>query len=109
DRKDLPSPFDAPVIGLWFGPGAHVVHYPVGGGRSLNLVGITEGGPESQGWSQPADVAALLSKLKPMAGNLRSLLERATAWQRWSLYRLPPLKSFSGGRGGRGRGGAPAG
>jgi 2-polyprenyl-6-methoxyphenol hydroxylase-like FAD-dependent oxidoreductase len=98
DRKDLPSPFDAPVIGLWFGPGAHVVHYPVGGGRSLNLVGITEGGPESQGWSQPADVAALLSKLKPMAGNLRSLLERATAWQRWSLYRLAPLKSFSAGR-----------
>ena len=98
DRKDLPSPFAAPVIGLWFGSGAHVVHYPVRGGRSLNLVAITEGGPESQGWSQPTDVVALLSKLKPMAGNLRSLLERATAWQRWSLYRLAPLKSFSAGR-----------
>jgi 2-polyprenyl-6-methoxyphenol hydroxylase-like FAD-dependent oxidoreductase len=98
DRKDLPSPFDAPVIGLWFGSGAHVVHYPVRGGRSLNVVAITEGGPESRGWSQPADVAALLSKLKPMARNLRSLLERATGWQRWSLYRLAPLKSFSAGR-----------
>jgi salicylate hydroxylase len=36
--------------------------------------------------------------LKPFAGELRSLLKRATAWQRWSLYRLPPLETFSAGR-----------
>jgi len=98
DRKDIPSPFDAPVIGLWFGPGAHVVYYPVRDGRSLNLVAITEGGAEGQGWSQPADATALLERLKPFARELQSLLERATAWRRWSLYRLPPLKSFSAGR-----------
>ena len=34
----------------------------------------------------------------PFARNLRSLLERATVWQRWSLYRLAPLKNFSAGR-----------
>jgi 2-polyprenyl-6-methoxyphenol hydroxylase-like FAD-dependent oxidoreductase len=98
NRKDLPSPFDAPVIGLWFGPGAHIVHYPVRGGRSLNVVAITEGGAEGQGWNEPADAAALLSTLKPFAKDMRSLLERAAAWQRWSLYRLAPLKSFSSGR-----------
>lgn len=98
DHNDLPSPFDAPVIGLWFGPRAHVVHYPVRGGRSLNLVAITEGGRESQGWNQPADSATLLSRLMPFARNLRSLLEHATAWQRWSLYRLATLKNFSAGR-----------
>jgi 2-polyprenyl-6-methoxyphenol hydroxylase-like FAD-dependent oxidoreductase len=98
DCKDLPSPFDAPVIGLWFGPGAHVVHYPVRAGRSLNLVAITEGGAAGQGWNQPAETAALLERLKPFAGELRSLLKRAKVWQRWSLYRLPPLKTFSAGR-----------
>jgi salicylate hydroxylase len=34
----------------------------------------------------------------PFARNLRSLLEHATAWQRWSLYRLATLKNFSAGR-----------
>src|SRR5262249_56142070 len=94
DRKDLPPPFDAPVIALWFGPRAHLVHYPVRDGRCLNLVAITEGGTEGQGWNRPADAATLLSRLRPFAMGLRSLLERATAWQRWSLYRLAPLRSF---------------
>src|SRR6516225_5851173 len=98
DRNNLPPPFDAPVIGLWFGPRAHVVHYPVRDGRGLNLVAITEGGTEGQGWNRPADAATLLSRLSPFATDLRSLLERATAWQRWSLYRLAPLRSYNAGR-----------
>ena len=97
-RNDLPAPFDAPVIGLWFGPATHVVHYPVQNGRSLNLVVITEGGAAGEGWNQPADAMALLSRLRSLAPDLRSLLERATGWKRWSLYRLAPLKSFSAGR-----------
>jgi 2-polyprenyl-6-methoxyphenol hydroxylase-like FAD-dependent oxidoreductase len=97
-RESLPSPFDAPVIGLWFGSGAHLVHYPVCGGGSLNVVAITEGGVEGQGWNQPADAAALPSKFKPFAREARSLLEHIAGWRSWSLYRLAPLKSFSAGR-----------
>jgi 2-polyprenyl-6-methoxyphenol hydroxylase-like FAD-dependent oxidoreductase len=97
-RESLPSPFDAPVIGLWFGSGAHLVHYPVCGGGSLNVVAITEGGVEGQGWNQPADAAALPSKFKPFAREARSLLEHTAGWRSWSLYRLAPLKSFSAGR-----------
>jgi salicylate hydroxylase len=97
-RESLPSPFNAPVIGLWFGSGAHLVHYPVCGGGSLNAVAITEGGVEGQGWNQPADAAALPSKFKPFAREARSLLEHTAGWRSWSLYRLAPLKSFSAGR-----------
>jgi 2-polyprenyl-6-methoxyphenol hydroxylase-like FAD-dependent oxidoreductase len=97
-RESLPSPFDAPVIGLWFGSGAHLVHYPVCGGGSLNVVAITEGGVEGQGWNQPADAAALPSKFQPLAREARSLLEHTAGWRSWSLYRLAPLKSFSAGR-----------
>jgi 2-polyprenyl-6-methoxyphenol hydroxylase-like FAD-dependent oxidoreductase len=97
-RESLPSPFNAPVIGLWFGSGAHLVHYPVCGGGSLNVVAITEGGVEGQGWNQPADAAALPSKFKPFAREARSLLEHTAGWRSWSLYRLAPLKSFSAGR-----------
>jgi 3-hydroxybenzoate 6-monooxygenase len=96
--KGLPSPFDAPVIGVWFGSGAHLVHYPVCGGHSLNVVAITEGGVGGQGWNQQADAAALLARFRPLAGEAKSLLERTVGWRSWSLYRLAALKNFSAGR-----------
>ena len=48
-RRSLPSPFDAPVVGLWLGPGTHLVHYPVRGGDELNIVAVTEGGRGTSG------------------------------------------------------------
>jgi len=37
-RASLPARFAEPVVGLWIGPRAHLVHYPVGGGADLNIV-----------------------------------------------------------------------
>jgi 3-hydroxybenzoate 6-monooxygenase len=94
---DLPSPFADPVVGLWLGPKAHLVHYPVRGGEALNIVAVTEGGQEVQGWNQSGDAASLLSGFTRWCKESKSLLERVQAWRRWSLYRLPPLPYWSGG------------
>ena len=32
-RATLPARFAEPVVGLWIGPRAHLVHYPVGAAR----------------------------------------------------------------------------
>jgi len=96
-RKGLPFPFDAPVVGLWFGPRSHLVHYPVRGGRDLNVVAVAASGVGSQGWNQPGNVDALLSSFTRWAKDSKSLLERAQGWRSWSLYRLPPV-DWSAGR-----------
>lgn len=96
-RRGLPSPFDAPVVGLWLGPRAHLVHYPVRGGDDLNVVAVAEGGVGSQGWNQAGDAGALKSRFDRWAKDARSLLERAAGWRSWSLYRLTPLRSWSSG------------
>jgi len=97
-REALPSPFDAAVVGLWLGPNAHLVHYPVRGGKELNLVAVIEGGGEAQGWNAPADRSALLSRFTFWSKDSKSLLEMATGFRRWSLYRLPRLRHWSKGR-----------
>ncbi|MGV1013775.1 MAG: FAD-dependent monooxygenase [Methyloceanibacter sp.] len=94
----LPAPFDAPVIGLWLGPRAHLVHYPVHGGKDLNLVAVTAGGNAQPGWNRDSDPASLLSAFARWCKDARSLLERADGWRSWSLYRLPPLRRWSEGR-----------
>src|SRR5262249_52024456 len=38
-RRDAASPpFDGPNVGLWLGPRSHLVHYPVRGGDTVNIV-----------------------------------------------------------------------
>jgi salicylate hydroxylase len=96
-RATLPARFAEPVVGLWIGPRAHLVHYPVGGGADLNVVAVTMGGADRQGWSEPGDAASLLASFAPWTKEAKSLLERADAWRGWSLYRLAGLERWSAG------------
>jgi salicylate hydroxylase len=96
-RGILPTRFAEPVVGLWIGPRAHLVHYPVGGGADLNIVAVTVGGSGLQGWSEPRDAASLLASFAPWTNEAKSLLERADAWRGWSLYRLTGLGTWSAG------------
>jgi len=94
----MPSPFDAPVVGLWLGPRAHLVHYPVRSGEALNVVAVTDGGDDAEGWNRSADREALLCGFTGWCKESKSLLERAEGWRAWSLYRLAPLPRWSRGR-----------
>ncbi len=102
-RDTLPAPFAEPVVGLWLGPGTHLVHYPVGGGADLNMVAVTEGGvgassASRQGWSQSGSASDVIARFARWATHAKGLLERAEGWRGWSLYRLTGLKSWSAGR-----------
>jgi salicylate hydroxylase len=37
DAADLPAVFAQPASNLWLGQGAHLVHYPIAGGRRINF------------------------------------------------------------------------
>lgn len=96
-RDGLPNPFSAPVVGLWLGPRAHLVHYPVRGGEALNVVAVTEGGQAARGWNQAGDASALRSRFTSWCKESKSLLERVEAWRSWSLFSLPPFPQWSRG------------
>jgi len=96
-RGKLPAPFDDPVVGLWLGPGAHLVHYPVRGGEDLNVVAVTDGGTERQGWSHKDGAEPLRAGFTRWAKESKSLLEAAGGWRSWSLYRLTALRRWSDG------------
>jgi salicylate hydroxylase len=102
-RDTLPAPFAEPVVGLWLGPGTHLVHYPVGGGADLNVVAVTEGGVAAngaarQGWSQPGGASDVIASFARWTKHAKDLLERVDGWRGWSLYRLTGLKCWSAGR-----------
>lgn len=97
-RKELPPPFDAPVVGLWLGPGAHIVHYPVRRGADLNVVAVTDGGHERRGWNEAADARALRASFTGWCKDSKSLREYAGVWRSWSLHGLAAITPWSTGR-----------
>src|SRR5262245_35227284 len=96
-RATLPARFAEPVVGLWIGPRAHLVHYPVGGGADLNVVAVTESDMGHPGWNRQGDAASLLASFASWTSEAKALLERAEAWRGWSLYRLTGLDRWSAG------------
>ncbi|HKB22575.1 MAG TPA: FAD-dependent monooxygenase [Methyloceanibacter sp.] len=97
-RSEVPAPFDAPEVGLWFGPHAHLVHYPVRGGEDLNIVAVVEGGSAKQGWSRHAEPDLLLPSFERCAQPAKALLETVETWRCWSLFGLRPLPRWTNGR-----------
>jgi 2-polyprenyl-6-methoxyphenol hydroxylase-like FAD-dependent oxidoreductase len=80
-----------PVTTLWLGPDAHLVHYPVKGGRAVNIVAIVRDSAEIRGWSAPGSREALLARFARFAPAVQAMLEVPESWQTWSLFDLPPL------------------
>jgi len=94
----LPQPFDASDIGLWLAPNAHLVHYPVQGGKALNVVAVTDGAWSEEGWNAEGDASEILSDFSRWCEPVQGLLREAESWRKWALIDLPPLKRWHRGR-----------
>ncbi len=97
--SEVPPEFREPLIHLWLGPDAHLVHYPVKGGRLINIVVITADGWQAEGWSEPASRIDLLPRLtaERWAPAARALVRLPEAWLKWALFDRRPLMTWSQG------------
>jgi salicylate hydroxylase len=94
---DVPAEFRGPLIHLWLGPDAHLVHYPVKGGKVINFVVITADDWNGEGWSEPASRVDLLPRLTAAnwSPQARALVRLPEAWLKWALFERRPLGSFA--------------
>jgi len=97
-REVFPE-FREPLIHLWLGRDAHLVHYPVKAGRAINVVVITADSWNTPGWSEPASRADLVPRLaaEAWAPPARALVGLPEEWLKWALYDRRPLTRWSKG------------
>ncbi len=92
------SLFLAPETGLWLGRDAHLVHYPVRGGRLVNVVAIIrESAAAAEGWSAPGDAAVIGRRFASWHAGARRLIEAAPGWTTWPLSDRRPLPAWNAG------------
>jgi salicylate hydroxylase len=84
--EEIPIEVPRDVTRLWLGPGGHLVHYPVRGGRELNAVVIasSETGP-----TPPK---------KPFGRDARRLIDAVPLWTPWQLHGVDPTRAWVSGR-----------
>jgi salicylate hydroxylase len=98
----LPARQAATDVTLRLGAHAHLVHYPLRGGTTINLVAVIESGRRAENnehpWDGEADRFALERAFTDWSRETRALIGAAEVWRAWPLFHREPIASFANGR-----------
>lgn len=99
DAEHVRDEFREPVIRLWLGKNAHLVHYPVCAGRKINVVVIVDDNAKAADWSAPGRREDILKRFarRHWTTAARDLVNEAEQWQTWSLYDRPARRRWGQG------------
>ncbi|MET4256931.1 salicylate hydroxylase [Bradyrhizobium sp. S3.12.5] len=100
DATQLPKEYTARRVQLWMGSNAHLVAYPIAGGRQLNVVAVLPGTWNRPGWSTPGDPLEVMDafaapRWPPTA---RMMLAAVDSWRKWALFAVPDGCPWSEGQ-----------
>ncbi len=98
DATALPREYTSARIQLWMGSNAHLVAYPISGGRQINVVVVVPGTWNRPGWSAPGeanDIKGAFALRWPATA--RMLVNAVDEWRRWALFTVPNFGEWSQG------------
>jgi salicylate hydroxylase len=81
------------------GPDAHLVAYPISGGRQINVVAVVPGTWNRPGWSADGNAAELKNAFASAhwQGPARLMLNAVDGWRKWALFGVPDSGAWSSG------------
>lgn len=97
-RDAVPKALSGGSTGLWLGRGRHVVHYPIHGGRDLNVVAIVPERVGDEDWGRLGEPAVLRAHFRDAAPGLVELLSLPDSWLVWSLADRPVARPIARSR-----------
>lgn len=99
EATQLPKEYTSRRVQLWMGPGAHLVAYPIAGGRQINVVAIVPGTWNRPGWSTAGDPFEVMEAFPAprWPGPARMMLTAVDSWRKWALFGVPDGCDWSKG------------
>ncbi len=99
DMQDLPDELKQSVGVNWVGPGAHVITYPLRGGRLLNFVGVVENVDwKSETWTEKGTVSEAKADFQRWNPLVHQMIDALDTPYRWALVERAPLSAWTAGR-----------
>ena len=97
--EQAPEMARRPVQTLWLGPGRHFVHYPISGGRLINVVAFAPAGAwRTESWTADGEITDLRAEFTGWDARLDQLITSAASTKRWAIYDRDPLAHWTSGR-----------
>ena len=97
--EKLPKHMARMVGSNWVGPGAHVVHYPLRGGKVMNFVGALERSDwQVESWSARGTTEELAADFAGWHEDIHALIRNIPVPYKWALMTRPPMERWSVGR-----------
>jgi salicylate hydroxylase len=99
EATQLPREYTSKRVQLWMGSNAHLVAYPISGGRQINVVAILPGTWNRPGWSAPGDAMEIQNAFAPphWPGPARMMIGAIDGWRKWALFTVPDGGEWSSG------------
>ena len=95
----LPRHMARMVGSNWVGPGGHVVHYPLRGGKVMNFVGAQERSDwRVESWSARGSNAELAADFAGWHDDVHALIRNIPVPYKWALMVRPPMERWTVGR-----------
>src|SRR5262249_1069738 len=88
---ELRREYTSPRVQLWMGHNAHLVAYPISGGRQINVVAIVAGTWNRPGWTapgEPNEIKQFFASARWPA-TARMLASAVDEWERWAPFTVP--------------------
>ncbi|MCE1238240.1 MAG: 3-hydroxybenzoate 6-monooxygenase [Hyphomicrobiales bacterium] len=96
--EDMPEDLRWNAATLWAGPKCHMVHYPLQGWKTFNLVATFVTDLENVGSNEPGTPEEVLGRFGDIVPRARKLLEVPKAWRRWVLGDRDPIENWTDGK-----------
>jgi salicylate hydroxylase len=96
--SSLPSLPDPQAIQFWMGPGAHLLHYAIGGqAQDVNFFAVVEGPaewPRRESWTIPTRVGETVAAFAGWHPAVTEMIAASTFEARWGLFVVSPLRRW---------------
>ncbi|MFJ6671253.1 FAD-dependent monooxygenase [Actinosynnema sp. NPDC091369] len=96
--ETVPARLRSDSVTLWAGPRWHFVHYPIDGGRSLNVAITRDNGATEVVVGVPVEHERVLAEFADAAPVIRALLALGRDWRSWVLCDRDPVDRWADGR-----------
>jgi salicylate hydroxylase len=90
---------DPGALQFWVGPGAHLLHYPICGGKLINFLAVIDEPARwvAPAWMEPAEPGAHLETFAGWHPAVTELIGAVPQSPRWGLFARRPLAQWSRG------------
>lgn len=97
--EQAPALARRPAQTIWLGPGHHLVHYPIRGRRTINLVAFAPAGQHiDESWTATSSVAEFLAEFAGWDPRVTELIRAAETPGRWARLDRAPAPHWTTGR-----------